>query len=144
MKLRLMLSVLIKGFLKRRCHWFEVLLVGFLLLAPVGLKSSSENESDVFRVCVISHDMPLSNQDSDKSSGLRGLYIDLAEAMAKELGKSLEVHFTMVAFYKRPVRAGLLRRTYWVMKDYWFRGLRKIVDCLARLQKLSGLRRPGE
>ncbi len=79
------------------------------MLSPIGLKSSSENESDVFRVCVISHDMPLSNQDSDKSSGLRGLYIDLAEAMAKEMGKSLEVHFTMVAFYKRPVRAGLLR-----------------------------------
>jgi ABC-type amino acid transport substrate-binding protein len=59
------------------------------------------------RVCVLSKDMPLSSEDAD-AEGRTGLYLDLARAMAERLQQTTEIYFTQVAFYKRPVREGLL------------------------------------
>lgn len=63
---------------------------------------------DELRVCVMSNDMPLSHQGPDALMGRSGLYLDMAEAMAEAHGIPMRSYFTVVAFYKRPVREGLL------------------------------------
>lgn len=63
-----------------------------------------------FRVCVMSDDMPLSHDGPDEASGRKGLYLDLAEAMAASMNESMTAHFAVTAFYKRPVREGLLAK----------------------------------
>ena len=65
-------------------------------------------EKHLFRVCVLSDFMPLSNQTPAPHNDFQGLYLDLAGLMAERMGKTMESYFPMVAFYKRPVRAGLL------------------------------------
>ena len=52
--------------------------------------------------------MPLSHLQPDEISGFQGLYLDLASLLAEKMGKKMEPYFPMDAFYKRPVRAGLL------------------------------------
>ena len=60
------------------------------------------------RICVMSDDMPLSHQGPDAHSGRSGLYLDMASAMAEARELRLSSYFTVIAFYKRPVREGLL------------------------------------
>lgn len=62
------------------------------------------------RACVLSHDMPLSTERPDEYSGKTGLYLDLAKAMAQRQNANLQSHFAVTAFYKRPVREGLLAK----------------------------------
>lgn len=63
---------------------------------------------DTLRVCVLSDDMPLSSERPDAASGRSGLYLDLATSMAKAQNATMTTHFAVTAFYKRPVREGLL------------------------------------
>ena len=74
--------------------------------------SAPETDGTAFdgtlRACVLSHDMPLSTERPDKYSGKTGLYLDLANAMAQRQNANLQSHFAVTAFYKRPVREGLL------------------------------------
>ena len=80
-----------------------------LLLLPLfGCGGSREELQDLFRVCVFSDFMPLSNPDADQISGFQGFYLDFATLLADRMGKRMEAYFPMEAFYKRPVRAGLL------------------------------------
>lgn len=60
------------------------------------------------RICVMSDDMPLSQQGPDALTGRSGMYLDLAAAMAEARALRMSSYFTVVAFYKRPVREGLL------------------------------------
>ncbi|MBC8153356.1 MAG: transporter substrate-binding domain-containing protein [Bacteroidetes bacterium] len=64
--------------------------------------------SEAFKVCVIGYDMPLSNQQADPISGLRGLYLELSDTLAKEMQTSLATHFVLQAYFGRPIRFGLL------------------------------------
>ena len=79
-----------------------------LLLPSIGCSPSSRDGEDLFRVCVFSDLMPLSGEQPDEISGFQGLYLDLAGLLAEKMGKRMEPYFPMDAFYKRPVRAGLL------------------------------------
>lgn len=79
-----------------------------LLLPSLGCRRSGQDANDLFRVCAFSDFMPLSNPHADDVSGFQGLYLDLAALMADRMGKKMEAYFPMEAFYKRPVRAGLL------------------------------------
>ena len=83
--------------------------LAFLLLLPsIGCRQNRQDAKNLFRVCVFSDFMPLSNRHPDEISGFQGLYLDLASLLAEKMGKRMEPCFPMDAFYKRPVRAGLL------------------------------------
>lgn len=83
--------------------------------SPAGGASSADDArlaadppaEGTLRVCVLSRDMPLSNEDAD-GEGREGFYLDVANAMAERLEQRVEVYFTQIAFYKRPVREGLM------------------------------------
>ncbi len=68
----------------------------------------SYGQQDILSVCFLDLDMPLSQKEPDKISSLQGLYFDLGKMMADKMGKEFDPYFTMTAFHKRPVRAGLL------------------------------------
>ena len=83
------------------------------LLALLGMRDAPDplppaSADGTFRACALSHDMPLSNARPDSHSGRSGLYLDLAQAMAERQNASLQSHLAVTAFYKRPVREGLL------------------------------------
>ncbi|MDH3712113.1 MAG: transporter substrate-binding domain-containing protein, partial [Cyclobacteriaceae bacterium] len=65
-------------------------------------------QRDTLTVCFLDLDMPLSQKVPDNINSLQGIYIDLAKLIAGKLGMELDPYFTMSAFHKRPVRAGLL------------------------------------
>lgn len=64
-------------------------------------------DGDPLQVCVLGYNMPLS-QEAPDAQGLRGMYHDLAQALADKMGKKLSIHYVMHAFYSRPARHGLL------------------------------------
>lgn len=64
-------------------------------------------DDDPLRVCMLGFNLPLSQEEPDKQN-LRGLYYDIASALAQKMGKELSVHYVMHAFYSRPARHGLL------------------------------------
>lgn len=83
------------------------------LLALLGFRSPASPGSlddGVLRACALSYDMPLSNETPDEYSSRSGLYLDLAAEMARRRNATLETHFAVTAFYKRPVREGLLAK----------------------------------
>jgi polar amino acid transport system substrate-binding protein len=61
-----------------------------------------------FEFCVIEYDMPFSASKADEKTGLSGFYVNIGEAIAKELGRTAKPSFVMSAFMNRPVREGLL------------------------------------
>ena len=61
-----------------------------------------------FEFCVIEYDIPFSASKADEKTGLSGFYVNIGEAIAKELGMSPKPSFVMSAFMNRPVREGLL------------------------------------
>ena len=79
-----------------------------LFFLSIGCSRDRLVEKDLFRVCVLSDFMPLSHPRPDEISSFQGLYLDLAQLLAEKMGKRMEPYFPMAAFYKRPVRAGLL------------------------------------
>lgn len=90
-----------------------VLLLAGGAFALMGMRNAPDDpppalDDGVFRACALSQDMPLSTEDPDEYSGREGLYIDLAKAMADRQDASFQSHFAVTAFYKRPVREGLL------------------------------------
>ena len=89
-----------------------LLLVALGALATMAMTPTLTPEKpatpEELRVCFMSDDMPLSHQGPDALMGRSGLYLDMAEAMADARGIPMRSHFTVVAFYKRPVREGLL------------------------------------
>lgn len=91
-----------------------VVLAASALLLGMRPAPSSTNSAPVldetFRACVLSHDMPLSNERPDEYTGKTGLYLDLAKAMAKRQDATFQSHFAVTAFYKRPVREGLMAK----------------------------------
>ena len=87
-------------------RWTRLVVASVLV---VGTATCQQNPANRFRVCCFSDYMPLSNQGPDEVSGRRGLFVDLAQEFAREMGKELEIYHPMPAFYKRPVRAGLLQ-----------------------------------
>jgi ABC-type amino acid transport substrate-binding protein/mono/diheme cytochrome c family protein len=83
----------------------------FLGLRPAPTAAPGPGGSAIdgtLRACVLSHDMPLSTERPDEYSGKTGLYLDLAKVMAQRQNANLQSHFAVTAFYKRPVREGLL------------------------------------
>lgn len=89
------------------------LVLGGGLFAMMGLRNAPEPlppalADGTFRACALSQDMPLSNERPDEYSGRSGLYLDLAEAMAERQNADFQSHLAVTAFYKRPVREGLL------------------------------------
>ena len=97
-----------KWYPRRSSYRVTGLLVGCWLFVLPGLTPGGDGAPDVFRICVLVKDMPLSHRGPDEYSQRLGLYIDLAEAMASAAGKELEVFYAIVAFYKRPVQSSLL------------------------------------
>ena len=92
-----------------RLFRFTAPTLAFLLLLPaIGCRQTGQDGKELFRVCVFSDFMPLSHLQPDEISGFQGLYLDLASLLAEKMGKKMEPYFPMDAFYKRPVRAGLL------------------------------------
>jgi polar amino acid transport system substrate-binding protein len=61
-----------------------------------------------FEFCVIEYDIPFSASKADEKTGLSGFYVNIGEAIAKELGMSPKPSFVMSAFMNRPVREGLM------------------------------------
>ena len=93
----------------RRCVRFicpALALLPFLL--SIDCSQNRVDERHLFRVCVFPDFVPLSTQQPDEISGFQGLYLDLGALLAEKMGKKMEPYFPMDAFYKRPVRAGLL------------------------------------
>ena len=70
--------------------------------------NTSYGQQPSFSACFLDLDMPLSQGTPDQHSSLQGLYVDLGEMMAARMEKKFEPFFTMAAFHKRPLRAGLL------------------------------------
>jgi polar amino acid transport system substrate-binding protein len=70
-------------------------------------KSKTETKAP-FEFCVIEYDMPFSASKADEKSGLQGFYINIGEAIAKELNMTPKPSFVMSAFMNRPVREGLM------------------------------------
>ena len=79
-----------------------------LCLLSVDCNRDERLGNNRFRICVLSDFMPLSTGNPEPGNGFEGLYLDLARLMAERMGKTMEPYFPMVAFYKRPIRAGLL------------------------------------
>ena len=61
-----------------------------------------------FEFCVIEYDIPFSASKADEKTGLQGFYVNIGEAIAKELGREPKPSFVMSAFMNRPVREGLM------------------------------------
>ena len=92
-----------------RLFRFTAPTLAFLLLLPaIGCRQTGQDGKELFRVCVFFDFMPLSHLQPDEISGFQGLYLDLASLLAEKMDKKMESYFPMDAFYKRPVRAGLL------------------------------------
>jgi polar amino acid transport system substrate-binding protein len=61
-----------------------------------------------FEFCVLEYDTPFSASKPDEKTGLTGFYVNVGEAIAKELGMEAKPYFVMASFNARPVREGLL------------------------------------
>jgi polar amino acid transport system substrate-binding protein len=77
------------------------------------LFSSCKNDAKTvaappFEFCVIEYDIPFSASKSDEKTGLQGFYVNIGEAIAKDLGMTAKPSFVMSAFMNRPVREGLM------------------------------------
>jgi polar amino acid transport system substrate-binding protein len=77
------------------------------------LFSSCKNDAKTvaappFEFCVIEYDIPFSASKSDEKTGLEGFYVNIGEAIAKDLGMTAKPSFVMSAFMNRPVREGLM------------------------------------
>ncbi|MGI9175907.1 MAG: c-type cytochrome [Rhodothermales bacterium] len=94
--------------LRKLTPFVSLPVLGGLLVLSMGLRTPDEPEP--LRACFLSGDMPLSLESPDDYSERPGLYVDLAQAMAEDMGRPLETHFAVTAFYKRPVREGLLAK----------------------------------
>jgi polar amino acid transport system substrate-binding protein len=70
--------------------------------------NTQNNTTQTFEFCVIEYDIPFSASKADEKSGLQGFYINIGEAIAKELGMTPKPSFVMSAFMNRPVREGLM------------------------------------
>ena len=93
----------------RRCVRIICPALAFLpFLLSIDCSQNRVDERHLFRVCVFSDFVPLSTQQPDEISGFQGLYLDLAALLAEKMGNEMQPYFPMDAFYKRPVRAGLL------------------------------------
>jgi ABC-type amino acid transport substrate-binding protein len=62
----------------------------------------------VFEFCVIEYDIPFSTSKPDEKTGLSGFYVNVGEAIAKELNLDAKPSFVMASFNNRPIREGLL------------------------------------
>lgn len=63
---------------------------------------------DTLCVCVLDHNLPLSAKAPDSLTGMQGLYVELADQLARSMDKKLKLYTDMSVYYKRPVRQGLL------------------------------------
>jgi ABC-type amino acid transport substrate-binding protein len=76
------------------------------------LAASCKNEPKVskpiFEFCTIESDMPFSASVADTLTHWRGFYVDLGEALAKELDMTPKSACVMGSFNNRPIREGLL------------------------------------
>ncbi|MFP4093633.1 MAG: transporter substrate-binding domain-containing protein [Cyclobacteriaceae bacterium] len=90
----------------------NILPLSFTLLLAIGIFSftqiDKEAADDTFCVCVLNYNMPLSIAEADEVSGMQGIYVEIAEEMARRMGKKLEIYTDMSYFYGRPIRQGLL------------------------------------
>jgi len=68
---------------------------------------SPQVSDDPLRMCVLAYNLPFSQEEPDEN-GLRGIYHDMAKALGQKMGKSVEMHYVLQAFYTRPVRHGLM------------------------------------
>lgn len=84
------------------------LLVAFVSLSARFVYAQPDDTPNTMRACVLADDMPLSHEGPDAYSSRSGLYIELAEAMAKAKEQRMDAYYTVVAFYKRPVQESLL------------------------------------
>ncbi|KAK3582252.1 hypothetical protein CHS0354_023791 [Potamilus streckersoni] len=69
---------------------------------------SSIDKSSTLYVGVLDYSMPLSDATPDSLTNKRGIYVDIAEDMARLLGKKLHLYFEKDYFFERPIRKGLL------------------------------------
>jgi polar amino acid transport system substrate-binding protein len=85
------------------------LIVFWVAINACETKSKTETKTPL-EFCVIEYDIPFSASKADEKSGLQGFYINIGEAIAKELGMAPKPSFVMSAFMNRPVREGLMAR----------------------------------
>lgn len=71
-------------------------------------KSDMQTPTQPFEFCVIEYDMPFSASKPDEKTGLSGFYVNIGEAVAKELGMIPKPSYIMAAFMNRPIREGLM------------------------------------
>lgn len=72
-------------------------------------KSNTQTAAtEPFEFCVIEYDMPFSASTTDEKSGLQGFYVNIGEAVAKELNMVPKPAYIMAAFMNRPIREGLM------------------------------------
>jgi polar amino acid transport system substrate-binding protein len=91
-------------------HYFKIfLLTASLFTAFSACKNDAKTvAAPPFEFCVIEYDVPFSASKTDEKSGLQGFYINIGEAIAKDLGREAKPSFVMSAFMNRPVREGLM------------------------------------
>jgi polar amino acid transport system substrate-binding protein len=90
---------------------FCVKIIGLLAFVLVINACKTEKKTETktpFEFCVIEYDIPFSASKADEKSGLQGFYINIGQAIAKELGMTPKPSFVMSAFMNRPVREGLM------------------------------------
>jgi polar amino acid transport system substrate-binding protein len=98
------LKTIITMILLKKIFWFASFSIVFS-----GCKNGVQDKSiPPFEFCVIEYDIPLSASKADEKTGLSGFYVNIGEAIAKELGRVPKPSFVMSAFMNRPIREGLL------------------------------------
>jgi polar amino acid transport system substrate-binding protein len=83
-------------------------LVVFFVLFSACKNDPQNNPREPFEFCVIEYDIPFSASKADEKTGLQGFYVNIGEAIAKDLGREPKPSFVMSAFMNRPVREGLM------------------------------------
>ena len=78
-------------------RYFKIILFGasFFTLFSACRNEVKKVEAPPFEFCVIEYDIPFSASKADEKSGLQGFYINIGEAIAKELG------LTRTALYRK-------------------------------------------
>lgn len=66
--------------------------------------------NDTLCVCVLNDNLPLSSKNADPKTGKRGIYVDIAAALAGQLGKKMTTYTELSPYFGRPARQGLLAR----------------------------------
>jgi polar amino acid transport system substrate-binding protein len=82
--------------------------IGFKFVIVIVIFSACQPKQKPFEFCVIEYDIPFSASKADPKSGLNGFYVNIGEAIAKELNMSPKSSYVMSAFMNRPVREGLM------------------------------------